>query len=151
MARRTVFVLLPIVVAFVLYRVLLAPQGVVMNPPPTKRLDAAMPDRSQVWAYITGGTSGIGKSLAKDLLKRGYSVIITGTSESTVAGALSDLKNGITNGKQNIEGEVLDVFNTDGTLAMMEKQLTSKDVRIVVSLSLSICIKPTERRRPNSV
>lgn len=42
---------------------------------------------------VTGSTRGIGKGLAKEFLKRGHAVMISGRSQASVDNALADLKN----------------------------------------------------------
>lgn len=59
-------------------------------------------------ALVTGGTSGIGFSIAEAFLKAGASVIITGRSISRIDAAIEQLK------KTNIDGTVLG-FELDNT------------------------------------
>lgn len=54
-------------------------------------------------AFISGGSSGIGYEIAKQLLAGGAKVIITARSESKIANAISNLNN------DNAKGIVLDV------------------------------------------
>jgi len=83
--------------------------------------------------YVTGGTSGIGKSLVKNLLGRGYSVAYTGTSQRTVDAVMAELKQSAVSPAQKIEGIVLDVDNSNKTLAVLENLIATRDLRIVVS------------------
>ena len=54
-------------------------------------------------ALITGGTSGIGLEIAKEFLKNGCKVVISGSSETKLARALKEIKN------ENLKGIVMDV------------------------------------------
>ncbi|MDY3510996.1 SDR family NAD(P)-dependent oxidoreductase [Riemerella anatipestifer] len=56
-------------------------------------------------AYITGGTKGIGFGIAKELLKNGLKVAISGRSKEAVEKAVSELSEY----KDNIIGVVSDV------------------------------------------
>lgn len=60
-------------------------------------------------ALITGGTKGIGYGIAEQLLKNGYSVIITGRTKENVDSAVSMLQE--IAGKEVISGFVCDVKN----------------------------------------
>ena len=55
------------------------------------------------FALITGGTSGIGLEIAKEFLKNGCNVVISGSSETKLARALKEIKN------ENLKGIVMDV------------------------------------------
>lgn len=57
--------------------------------------------------YVTGGTSGIGKSIAKCCLDHGAKVIITGRNVSNLESALNELKEN----SDNIYGHIADVSN----------------------------------------
>ena len=41
---------------------------------------------------ITGSTRGIGQGLAREFLQRGHQVVVSGTSEESVANALKQLE-----------------------------------------------------------
>ena len=57
---------------------------------------------------ITGGTRGIGLGMAKEFLSRGHNVVITGTSEESVARGLKDIGE-----NSNVIGVPCLVENTD--------------------------------------
>ena len=57
---------------------------------------------------ITGGTRGIGLGMAKEFLSRGHNVVITGTSEESVARGLEDIGE-----NSNVIGVPCLVENTD--------------------------------------
>lgn len=63
-------------------------------------------------ALITGGTSGIGLSIAKTFLLNGCNVIITGRNSSKIDKAVGELKKEITNKKQVVKGIVFDISDT---------------------------------------
>lgn len=68
-------------------------------------------------AVITGGTAGIGLSIAETLAGAGARVAICSSDESNVAGALSYLKDK----KMNAYGQVVDVSNRASIFALADK------------------------------
>ncbi len=64
--------------------------------------------------FITGGTRGIGRGLVKEFLKKGHNVSFTGTSETGVQKALSDLSG-------NFLGLICDVRNKTDVVDAAEK------------------------------
>jgi NAD(P)-dependent dehydrogenase (short-subunit alcohol dehydrogenase family) len=65
-----------------------------------------MSDKRSV--VVTGGTRGIGQGLARELLKRGCNVTITGTSEASVTRGMTALGGG-----PNLAGAVVDIAQRD--------------------------------------
>ena len=77
---------------------------------------------------ITGGTRGIGLGMAKEFLSRGHNVVITGTSEESVARGLKDIGE-----KNNVIGVPCLVENTDSIEKVWDKAIerfTTVDVWI---------------------
>lgn len=85
-------------------------------------------------ALITGGTSGIGKSIAIAFLKAGASVVITGRNRSKVDAVINEIKK--INSDYNIFG--LDLDNTDinsfhEKLEEIESMLSKTQIDILVN------------------
>ncbi|TPV31550.1 SDR family oxidoreductase [Paucihalobacter ruber] len=70
-------------------------------------------------AYITGSTKGIGFGIAKQLLKSGMRVIITGRTQEGVDAAVKELSNY----KDQVLGVVSDVRNYDDEVHAIEQAL----------------------------
>jgi len=145
--------LILVAVAFVTQRILVGPQGPVLDPPPSARFKAILDGTTNkdelLWAYVTGGTSGIGRNLAMDLLDRGFSVVISGTSDRSVQTGVQVLKDYLNQNRQSgqhqtVEGVVMDITDVDQAKHVLESLLSQKDVRIVVRLSLTGGPKPLE-------
>lgn len=64
-------------------------------------------------AFITGGTSGIGYSIAKSYLKNGATVIITGRNEHRINIAIEKLKSETGCGENNIYGGIMDLSDIE--------------------------------------
>lgn len=62
--------------------------------------------------YITGGSSGIGKSTAQELIKRGAHVFISARGKERLEAALEELRKGA-GPEQIVAGRPLDVSNED--------------------------------------
>ena len=69
--------------------------------------------------YITGGTAGIGKAIAKECLQSGSNVVITGRNEATLNNTLNELREV----SKNIEGHVADVSKEEDIKKSMEQTL----------------------------
>lgn len=67
---------------------------------------------------ITGGTRGIGLGMAKEFLSRGHNVVITGTSEESVARGLKDIGE-----NSNLIGVPCLVENTDSIEMVWDKAI----------------------------
>tara|TARA_Y100001970_G_scaffold177196_1_gene215932 strand:+ start:453 stop:1271 length:819 start_codon:yes stop_codon:yes gene_type:complete len=67
---------------------------------------------------ITGGTRGIGLGMAKEFLSRGHNVVITGTSEESVARGLKDIGE-----NSNVIGVPCLVENTDSIELVWDKAI----------------------------
>ena len=67
---------------------------------------------------ITGGTRGIGLGMAKEFLSRGHNVVITGTSEESVARGLKDIGE-----NSNLIGVPCLVENTDSIEMVWNKAI----------------------------
>ena len=67
---------------------------------------------------ITGGTRGIGLGMAKEFLSRGHNVVITGTSEKSVARGLEDIGE-----NSNVIGVPCLVENTDSIEKVWDKAI----------------------------
>ena len=67
---------------------------------------------------ITGGTRGIGLGMAKEFLSRGHNVVITGTSEESVARGLKDIGE-----NSNVIGVPCLVENTDSIEKVWDKAI----------------------------
>ena len=67
---------------------------------------------------ITGGTRGIGLGMAKEFLSRGHNVVITGTTEESVARGLKDLGE-----NSNVIGVPCLVENTDSIEKVWDKAI----------------------------
>jgi len=138
---RVIAVLVVVAVAWVLHHVFLSAQGPILTPPPTKRLAriSTTNDTKLLWAFVTGGTSGIGQGFALDLLARGYSVVVSGTSEQTVKDGVAYLNRRLAlvadkPSPPRVEGVVMTVGNVDQAKETLERIIATRDLRIVVSL-----------------
>ena len=69
---------------------------------------------------VTGGTRGIGQGLARELLKRGCNVTITGTREASVTRGMEQLGGG-----PNLAGAVVDVANRDQVQAAWDHAIAT--------------------------
>ena len=69
-------------------------------------------------ALVTGGTRGIGLGMAKEFLSRGHNVVITGTSEESVARGLKDIGE-----NSNVIGVPCLVENTDSIEKVWDKAI----------------------------
>lgn len=69
-------------------------------------------------ALITGGTKGIGKAIAENLLKQGVNVCITGRSKGSIDSAVSELKSQY---GDKITGIEVDVRDYNGQVACVQK------------------------------
>jgi len=69
---------------------------------------------------VTGGTRGIGQGLAREFLKRGCRVTITGTSEASVTRGMTALGGG-----PNLAGAVVDVGNRDQVQAAWDHAIAT--------------------------
>src|ERR1700693_6657167 len=81
-------------------------------------------------ALVTGGTRGIGLSVAEALLAAGASVAICGRSEETVKNAVSQLTN---RAKSKVLGKVADVRrNTEvaDLFTLIDRELGGLDVLV---------------------
>ena len=80
-------------------------------------------------ALITGATSGIGKSIAENLHRRGWKLILTGRNERV----LNEMKERFGNGTEIIVAELSkreDVFQSLRLLQGKESQYACKQCRI---------------------
>lgn len=82
-------------------------------------------------ALITGGTSGIGYSIADAFLKAGSSVIITGRNQNKIDKAIQRLKN--INHNAVITGIVLNNTNIGETTIRLNHLLKTKNIDILVN------------------
>jgi NAD(P)-dependent dehydrogenase (short-subunit alcohol dehydrogenase family) len=74
-------------------------------------------------AVITGGSRGLGRALARELVSRGWSVVIDGRDETrlaTVAGELRDLRPNVSTAVVPIAGDVADAAHRDALVRTAE-------------------------------
>lgn len=86
-------------------------------------------------AIVTGGTSGIGYSIAKAFINAGAYVVITGRSQEKINKACEKINSEVNN-KNNIIGIELDNTNVgefDAKLEMLHKTLGNRKIDILVN------------------
>jgi 3-oxoacyl-[acyl-carrier protein] reductase len=91
---------------------------------------------------ITGGTRGIGLSLAHCILSFGGNVVITGTSEESCSTALLELKKESVLG--SIEASIVDFTDRGSLKAFINSELLTKGFDVLVNNAGSNVIKPFE-------
>jgi len=69
---------------------------------------------------VTGGTRGIGQGIARELLKRGCNVTITGTREASVTRGMEQLGGG-----PNLAGAVVDIASRDQVQAAWDHAIAT--------------------------
>jgi NAD(P)-dependent dehydrogenase (short-subunit alcohol dehydrogenase family) len=80
---------------------------------------------------VTAGTGGIGKGIARGLLKEGAFVFISGRSESTVHPVVAEFN---AEGFTNVHGVVADVSSLEGVTTFFEAvSATGKDIDVLVN------------------
>ena len=80
-----------------------------------------MKDYSTKIAYITGGSSGIGLSLARELVKRGAKVVLIARNRDRLEHACNELESVTRGGHRNVSIVSLDVSNIDQVREMLPK------------------------------
>ena len=75
-------------------------------------------------ALITGGTSGIGLATAKQFVKEGAFVFITGRREGELAAAVKDIGRNVT----GIQGDVSNLDDLDRLFAQIKREKTKLDI-----------------------
>ncbi len=75
-------------------------------------------------ALITGGTSGIGLATAKQFVKEGAFVFITGRREGELAAAVKDIERNVT----GIQGDVSNLDDLDRLFAQIKREKTKLDI-----------------------
>ena len=75
-------------------------------------------------ALITGGTSGIGLARAKQFVKEGAFVFITGRREAELAAALQDIGRNV----RGIQGDVSNLDDLDRLFAQIKREKTKLDI-----------------------
>jgi len=80
-----------------------------------------MKDYSTKIAYITGGSSGIGLSLARELVKRGAKVVLIARNRDRLEHACNELESLTTGRHRNVSIVSLDVSNIDQVREMLSK------------------------------
>jgi len=75
-------------------------------------------------ALITGGTSGIGLATAKQFVKEGACVFITGRREAELAAALQDIGRNV----RGIQGDVSNLDDLDRLCAQIKREKTKLDI-----------------------
>ncbi len=80
-----------------------------------------MKDYSTKIAYITGGSSGIGLSLARELVKRGAKVVLIARDRDRLEHACNALESLTTGRHRNVSIVSLDVSNIDQVREMLPK------------------------------
>ena len=75
-------------------------------------------------ALITGGTSGIGLATAKQFVKEGAFVFITGRREAELAAAVKDIGRNVT----GIQGDVSNLDDLDRLFAQIKREKTKLDI-----------------------
>lgn len=73
---------------------------------------------------ITGSTRGIGRGLAREFLKRGHSVMISGRSQQSVDAALPDAQTYIT-GDAKVAGQPCDISDLAQVQALWDAAITA--------------------------
>lgn len=68
---------------------------------------------------ITGSTRGIGKGLAKEFIKRGHSVMVSGRSQASVDSVMADLRDHAS-GEAKIAGRPCDITQLDQVQALWD-------------------------------
>ena len=81
--------------------------------------DKSLPDLSGQIALVTGGTSGIGRSVAEGLLELGAKVIVTSRSQERASQAATELTNAASAG--SAIGMALDTGSFESILALVAK------------------------------
>ena len=76
-------------------------------------------------AIVTGGNSGIGYATAKEFIKHGANVVITGKNENRVANAAKEL------GARGIVADVSDLKAIDKLVSKVRDEFTSVDILFV--------------------
>ncbi len=95
---------------------------------------------------ITGGSSGMGKYMAKKFVEEGAKVVITGRDEEKLLRA----KQEITNKEDNVHTVVMDVRNPDDVTKMKEETLkTFGKIDALVNNAAGNFIVPTEKLSVN--
>lgn len=133
---RVLLALAVVCVSLALYKVLVAPLGPSMHPPPVARWakEPAAARRAH-WALVTGGSRGIGYGMAKRLRSRGFNVAVTSMSDGGLAKALERLaQEPCPAAKSSCEvgGFVADVTKPAALAEDAEKLFREKDVRVLV-------------------
>jgi 3-dehydrosphinganine reductase len=85
------------------------------------KFKSSMKDYSTKTAYITGGSSGIGLSLARELVKRGAKVVLIARNRDRLEHACNELESLTTAGHRNVSIVSLDVSNIDQAREMLPK------------------------------
>uniref|UniRef100_A0A7S4PJ59 3-dehydrosphinganine reductase n=1 Tax=Guillardia theta TaxID=55529 RepID=A0A7S4PJ59_GUITH len=88
--------------------------------PVVKRLLRGRVDYSGKHVLITGGSSGIGKSIAREFVRNGSHVTILARTESKLKAACEELRKGATGAEQKIEYAVADVSDFQAVKAAVE-------------------------------
>jgi NAD(P)-dependent dehydrogenase (short-subunit alcohol dehydrogenase family) len=79
-------------------------------------------------ALVTGGTLGIGKAIARELLAAGASVIVSGRSQERIAKAISDFA-----GKSSVSGVACDLATASGATDLARYVAQSGGIDILVN------------------
>lgn len=75
-------------------------------------------------AFVTGGSEGIGKEIAKELLKSGISVVIFSRTKAKLEAAIDELRPNKRSTHQKLEFRVLDVTDWKETESVMSDVIT---------------------------
>lgn len=73
---------------------------------------------------ITGSTRGIGRGLAREFLKRGHSVMVSGRSQESVNAAVADAQTDIT-GEAKVAGQPCDITDLTQVQALWDAAITA--------------------------
>ena len=99
---------------------------------------------------VTGGGSGLGKSMASYLLKLGANVVIVSRDREKLTKSADELGNKYSNGG-NISFEVCDVRDSDAVKDVIDSAFRShKRIDGIINNAAGNFISPTERLSPNA-
>ena len=109
--------------------------------------DGSLKDKVYI---VTGGGSGLGKSMASYLLELGASVIIVSRDEDKLANSVAELKDKCCHGG-NISFEVCDVRDSEAVNSVVDNSFVlHKKIDGIINNAAGNFISPTENLSPNA-